>query len=97
VKRDWRVGAVCGGQAYFYMIREDVLYQVATPDGEATGLQPELGKHFLVLATNSDMLAGSGTTAGHQVYMVNLYKRPATPIPAATAIWIPFRGIKPLQ
>lgn len=96
VKRDWRVGFVCNGQALFYMIREDVIYQVATPDGDTTALYPELGKHFVVLSTNSDLMAGSGTTSGHQVYMVNLYKRPATPILTTPAVWFPFRGIKPL-
>jgi hypothetical protein len=97
VRSDWRVGFVCAGQAYFYMIREDVVYQVATPDGETTAMYPELGKHFVVLSTTSDLMAGSGTTAGHQVYMVNLYKRPGTPVPASTAIWFPSRGIKPLH
>jgi len=96
VRRDWRVGFVCNGQALFYMIREDVLYQVATPDGETTAIYPELGKHFIVLATDSDLMAGSGTTTGHRVYMVNLYKRPATAVPATSAVWFPFRGIKPL-
>jgi hypothetical protein len=96
VRRDWRVGFVCNGKALFYMIREDVLYQVETPDGETTAIYPELGKHFIVLATDSDLLAGSGTTIGHHVYMVNLYKRPAMPIPATPAVWFPFRGIKPL-
>jgi hypothetical protein len=79
------------------MIREDVLYQVATPDGDTTRMYPELGKHFLVLSTTSDLIAGSGTTPGHQVYMVNLYKRPALPIPSLVAVWFPFRGIKPLH
>ena len=96
VKRDWRVGFVCSGAAYFYMIREDVLYQVATPGGDTTRMYPELGKHFLVLSTTADLVNGSGTTAGHQVYMVNLYKRPAMPIPSAVAVWFPFRGINPL-
>jgi Tol biopolymer transport system component len=96
VRRDWRVGFVCSGQALFYMIREDVLYRVETPSGGTTRFYPELGKHFVVMSTTSDMVAGSGSTAGHQIYMVNLYKRPATPVPAPAAVWFPFRGIKPL-
>jgi Tol biopolymer transport system component len=96
VRRDWRVGFVCSGQALFYMIREDVLYRVETPSGGTTRFYPELGKHFVVMSTTSDMVAGSGSTAGHQIYMVNLYKRPATPVPAPVAVWFPFRGIKPL-
>jgi Tol biopolymer transport system component len=96
VRRDWRVGFVCSGQALFYMIRQDVLYRVDTPSGGTTRFFPELGKHFVVMSTTSDMLAGTGSTPGHQIYMVNLYKRPATPVPAPVAVWFPFRGIKPL-
>jgi Tol biopolymer transport system component len=96
VNRDWRVGFVCAGNAFFYMIRADAVYQVETPDGVTTRMYPELGKHFVVLSTTSDLLVGSGTTPGRQVYMVNLYKRAATPVPAPDAVWFPFRGIKPI-
>jgi hypothetical protein len=96
VKRDWRVGFVCAGQPYFYMIREDVLYAVDAPDGTTSRILPELGKHFLVLSTTSDLVAGSGATAGRQIYLVNLFKRAATAVPATPAVWFPFRGIKPL-
>ena len=96
MNHDWRVGFVCSGQALFYMIREDVLYRVDTPSGGTTRMYPELGKHFVVMSTTSDMMANTGSTAGHQVYMVNLYKRPATPVAAPVAVWFPFRGIKPL-
>jgi Tol biopolymer transport system component len=96
VKHDWRVGFVCSGEALFYMIREDVLYRVDTPSGGTTRFYPELGKHFVVMSTTSAMLAGTGSTAGHQIYMVNLFKRPATVVPAPVAVWFPFRGIKPI-
>jgi hypothetical protein len=77
------------------MLREDALYRLDTPDGDATGIVPELGIHFVVVATDGNML-GTGTTPGHQVYLVNLYKRPGTAMPAPTAVWFPHRGIKPL-
>ena len=96
VNRDWRVGFVCSDQALFYMIRADVLYRVDTPSGGTTGFYPELGKHFVVMSTTSDMLAGTGSTPGHQIYMVNLFKRPPTLVPAPVAVWFPFRGIKPI-
>jgi hypothetical protein len=96
VNRDWRVGFVCNDEALFYMIRTDVLYRVDTPSGGTTRFYPELGKHFVVMSTTSAMLAGTGSTAGHQIYMVNLFKRPATVIPAPVAVWFPFRGIKPI-
>ena len=94
VKREWRVGFVCSGLAFFFTIRDDQRYHVATPDGVTTRLLPELGKHFLVVATTSDLVNGSGATAGQQVYLVNLFKRPAAPWPTSPAVWFPYRGIK---
>jgi len=96
VNRDWRVAFVCAGQPYFYMLREDVLYAVDAPDGTTSRILPELGKHFVVLSTTSDLLAGSGTTPGRRIYLVNLYKREALAVPSTPAVWFPFRGIKPL-
>jgi hypothetical protein len=97
VKRDWRVGFVCAGRPYFYMIREDVLYAIVAPDGTTSRMLPELGKHFVVLSTTSDLLTGSGTTPGRRIYLVNLFKRAALPVPSTPAVWFPFRGIKPLR
>jgi len=53
-----------------------------------------MGIHFLILGTTGDLLSG-GTTLGKQVYMVNLFKRPADPVPGL-AQWFPTRGIPPL-
>jgi hypothetical protein len=97
VRKDWRVGFLCGGEARFYMIRADVLSRIDTLGAAAAGFAPELGKFFVVVSTTGALLAGSGTTAGHQVYMLNLFKRPAFPISGApTAVWFPTRGINPL-
>ncbi|HXJ35905.1 MAG TPA: hypothetical protein VMS22_17880 [Candidatus Eisenbacteria bacterium] len=96
VKRDWRIGFVCSGQPFFFMLREDQLYAIPTPGGNTTRLQPELGKHFVVLSTTFDLMAGTGVTAGHQVYLLNLFKQPATAVDGPGAVWFPFQGIHPL-
>ena len=46
------------------------------------------------MSTTSDLL-GTGSTPGNQVYLVNLFKRPAVPVPGA-ATWFPTRGLPPL-
>ena len=98
VKRDWHVGFVCGGEPFIYAIREDVLYSIETFGGTTSRFFPELGKHFAVIATTADLLAGTGTTPGQRIYMINLFKRPGIPVVGApTAEWFPFRGIKPLK
>ncbi len=38
-----------------------------------------LGSWFRVVSTTANML-GSGTTSGHQIYMLNLFKLPVTPL-----------------
>ncbi|HEV7730608.1 MAG TPA: hypothetical protein VGR62_00535 [Candidatus Binatia bacterium] len=96
VKRDWRIAFVCGGQPFFYMLREDQRYRVQTDAGSVTQrVVGELGIHFVALSTTSNLL-GSGTTAGKQVYLVNLYKRPPQPVATVPATWFPTRGINPL-
>jgi Tol biopolymer transport system component len=93
VQRDWRITFVCSGEAYFYMLRKDQRYHVQT-GGVTQRVLGEMGIHFLILSTTGDLLNG-GTTPGKQVYMVNLFKRPADPVPGL-AHWFPSRGIAPL-
>ena len=38
-----------------------------------------LGSWFRVVSTTANMLR-SGTTSGHQIYMLNLFKLPVTPL-----------------
>lgn len=92
VKRDYRVAFVCSGTPYFYMIRADDRFQVQTGGGHTQRVAGELGIHFMAISTTAN-LAASGTTAGHQVYLVNLYKRPAQPVVGPLAVWWPFRGL----
>ena len=96
-KRDWRVAYICEGVSYVYFLRADKRYVLDTlPGSHTTRLVPEPGTHFFVVATTGDLLSGTGTTAGHQVYQVNSYKRPLTPIDLGyVARWFPFRGVPP--
>jgi hypothetical protein len=92
VGRDWRITFVCDGQAYYHMLRENQRYHVPTPDGSAQSIIPEMGVHFLTVSTTANLEAGSGTTAGHQIYLLNLFKAPV-PSVAGSATWFPFQGI----
>jgi hypothetical protein len=94
VKRDWRITFVCGGLPYYYMLRADERYLVQTGAGPTQRVLGEMGIHFLVLSTTSNLLGG-GVTPGKLVYMINLFKRPALPV-SGLATWFPFRGITPL-
>jgi Tol biopolymer transport system component len=94
VQRDWRIAFVCGGQAYYYMLRKDQRFQVQTGGGVTQRVMGEMGIHFLILSTTADLLDG-GVTSGRQVYMVNLFKRPADLVPGL-ATWFPTRGIPAL-
>lgn len=92
--RDWRITFICGGtDAQFFMLRENARFRVQAEGGVTQSILPGLGSHFVLLSTTANLLSG-GTTAGYQVYMVNLYARPAESIPG-TATWFPFEGIRP--
>lgn len=94
IKRDWRIAYRCGADVYFSMLRANQRFHVATDGGDTTRLVPQADAHFVLVATTAD-LVGSGTTVGHRVYMVNLFKRPPTLIPSAVA-WFPYQGLSPL-
>jgi Tol biopolymer transport system component len=95
IMRDWRIGYVCGGSAYFTMLRADQRFRVQTDGGDTTRISPQGDAHFVLVATTADLAAGSGTTAGHRVYMVNLYARPPATA-ASSVLWFPTQGIPPL-
>jgi hypothetical protein len=95
IMRDWRIGYVCGGTAYFTMLRANQRFRVQTDGGDTTRISPQGDAHFVLVATTADLLAGSGTTAGHRVYMVNLYARPPATA-ASSVLWFPTQGIPPL-
>jgi hypothetical protein len=88
IMRDWRVGYLCGGEAYFTMLLGNQRFHVQTDGGDTTALVPQGDAHFVLVATTADLLAGTGTTSGHRVYMVNLFKRPPDAVPSAVT-WFP--------
>lgn len=91
---DWRIAFVCGERPYFFMLRRDQRFVVQADSGATQRLIAQLGVHFVVISTRADLLNG-GATPGKRVYLVNLFKRPAQPLPGA-ARWFPRRGIPPL-
>ena len=95
IMRDWRIGYVCSGTAYFTMLRANQRFRVQTDGGDTTRISPQGDAHFVLVATTADLLAGSGTTAGHRVYMVNLYARPPATA-TSNVLWFPTQGIPPL-
>ena len=95
IMRDWRIGYVCSGTGYFTMLRANERFRVQTDGGDTTRLSPQGDAHFVLVATTADLLAGSGTTAGHRVYMVNLYARPPATA-TSSVVWFPTQGIPPL-
>jgi Tol biopolymer transport system component len=89
---DWRISFVCSGQPYYFELRSNERYRVEVAPGSNTQrLVTGLGKHFLLISTTANML-GTGTTAGHRLYMLNIFKQPGTPV-AGSAVWFPHQGI----
>jgi len=76
---DWRIGYVCGGQGYLHQLRANQRYRLPIDGGDTAQAVAEMGFHFVVVSTTANLL-GSGTTSGHQLYLVNLFKRPAVPV-----------------
>jgi Tol biopolymer transport system component len=91
---EWRVAFSCGGKGYYYEIRRDQLYRVPIDDGDTAQVAQEGGHHFVTVSTTADLVAGTGTTPGHELYLINLFKRPGVPL-SDKAVWFPFRGIPP--
>ena len=89
---DWKITFVCGGQAYYTMLRANVRYHVPTPDGTVQAINAGMGDHFVTVSTNADLVAGHGTTAGNRIYVLNMYAAPP-PIVPGSVTWFPFQGI----
>jgi hypothetical protein len=89
---DWRITFVCGGQAYYTMLRANVRYHVPTPAGTVQAINAGMGDHFVTVSTNADLVAGSGTTAGNRIYVLNMYAAPPPSVPGSVT-WFPFQGI----
>jgi hypothetical protein len=79
VPADMSVGYVCHGQGFFYHLLTHHHFALPINGGDTAEAVAELGGHFMVVSTTANML-GSGTTPGHLVYMLNLFKLVATPL-----------------
>ncbi len=79
VPADMSVGYVCHGAGYFYHLGTAKHFQLPISGGDTAQAIAELGGHFMVVSTTANML-GSGTTTGHQLYMLNLFKLAAIPL-----------------
>ena len=73
IPNDWRIGFACHGQGLFHHVHQGQTYPLPISGGDTGQAVAELGSHFMVVSTTYN-LAGSGTTAGHQIYLMNLYK-----------------------
>ena len=91
---DFRIAYMCGSQAFYTELRSGQQFVLPIVGGETTRVVTELGTFFLIISTTSDLL-GTGTTTGHQLYLWNLFKRPALPVASALQ-WFPVRGLSQL-
>ena len=87
-RADWRIAYQCGAQPFFALLRANLHFQVPIADADTTRVVAEAGYQFLLLATTADLIARSGTTPAHEVYLLNLYKSPPVPVGGGT-FWFP--------
>ncbi len=92
---DWRIAFTCAGQGFYHDLRADRRYRLPIDGGDTNHVVAGAGFYFLTVCTTANLL-GTGTTAGHEIYLFNLYKRPAEPV-SGSAVWFPARGLRPLR
>jgi hypothetical protein len=90
-----RVGFVCHGEGFFDLLSAHQRFRVPITGGETQQTVTDGGGHFIVVSTTANLscpncsgagcaastCASTGTNPGHQLYLLNLYKLGATPIP----------------
>jgi len=79
VPRDISVGYACHGVGFFYHYLAGKHFQLPIDGNTTAQAVAELGSWFMVVSTKANMLTG-GTTQGHQLYLLNLFKLAATPL-----------------
>jgi Tol biopolymer transport system component len=82
---DWRVVYACGGQAFYHQLLADQRFQIPIDAGDTSGALAVIGSHFVAVATTAN-LTGTGTTAGHRLFLWNLFRLPPRPV-AGRATW----------
>lgn len=75
-----RVSYVCGGRAYYRILASGAVYDLLSA-GDTRQVVNAGGSHFVQVSTTVNLLGG-GTYPGHQLFQLNLFKLPGTPVPA---------------
>jgi hypothetical protein len=105
-RSDWRIAYMCGGQAYYTLLRanQQRRVRVAVGSADTTGVVADYGPQFLLLRTSADLPDGT-LMAAHQVYLLNLYKLEMGQGPGSVVVenapgsvlWFPYQGIPGLK
>jgi hypothetical protein len=82
---DYRVVYTCAGRAYQQILFADQRVRLVIDAGDTAQAVAEPGVHFVVVSTTANLL-GTGTTDGHQIYQLNIFKLPTEPAPS-NIIW----------
>jgi Tol biopolymer transport system component len=79
VPGDWRVAFVCHDRVFFRELQTAQTYRLPITTGDTPRAIAELGIHFMVVSTTANLM-GTGTTPGHQIYMLNLFRLAPEPV-----------------
>ena len=79
MSRDWRIGYTCHGEAFYHTLFAGRTFRLPIDAGDTQQATVGFGAHFMTVSTTAN-LQGTGTTPGHQLYLLNLFKMPAEPV-----------------
>lgn len=97
IGRDWHLTYVCGGTGYLQLVRADQRARLPIDVGDTNGVLPDFGLNFVIVGTTAACVncgmqdaefSSTTTTVGHQIYLLNLFKRHAIPV-AGNLRWFP--------
>jgi hypothetical protein len=74
---DWNIGYICHGEAFFHTLLGGHTFRLPIPGTDTQQAIAGFGVHFMTASTKAHLLAdgtSDGTTLGHQIYLLNLYK-----------------------
>jgi len=93
---DWRIAFTCNGEAFYHELRADRRLRLPIQGGNTSRAVTGIGYYFLTVSTTANLLS-SGTTSGHEIYLLNLFKRPADLVSGKNVVWFPARGLSPVH
>src|SRR5439155_777316 len=85
----------CNGEAFYHELRADRRLRLPIQGGDTSRAVTGIGYYFLTVSTTANLLS-SGTTSGHEIYLLNLFKRPADLVSGKNVVWFPARGLSPV-